>query len=274
MLPPLKGSISQSMLRPRLNYTRDGAPEISGIATTNKILLNKCAKPNQLPSLSDYGRTRANGTHMSTLDPSMRLLQGPPAMVMAGFEGGYSMNQKNLELARSKFLLDKLTNKLPADLRNRHKLPPLHGEHEVNQSVSEISERQQKKEEVADKDDEDTKKDVVQQKWSDLDKYIELLLDSKSEEETVFVYLNPNSKTNDPYDLEVSNYMEREQSKYYTLSGKGLTLYENDTPIEFLSLGQWLIERDSYNHIKELDFFKKFKKWKFMRMWKKTIKHQ
>jgi len=44
-------------------------------------------------------------------------------------------------------------------------------------------------------------------------------------------------------------------------------------PIEFLSLGQWLIERDSYNHIKELDFFKKFKKWKFMRMWKKTIKH-
>ena len=53
-----------------------------------------------------------------------------------------------------------------------------------------------------------------------------------------------------------------------------MTLYENDTPIEFLSLGQWLIERDSYNHIKELDFFKKFKKWKFMRMWKKTIKHQ
>jgi len=53
-----------------------------------------------------------------------------------------------------------------------------------------------------------------------------------------------------------------------------LTLYEQDTPIEFLSLGQWLIERDSYNHIKELNFFKKFKKWKFMRMWKKTIKHQ
>jgi dynein heavy chain, axonemal len=40
-----------------------------------------------------------------------------------------------------------------------------------------------------------------------------------------------------------------------------------------LSLGQWLIERDSYNHIKELSFFKKFKSWKFMRMWKKTIKH-
>ena len=72
----------------------------------------------------------------------------------------------------------------------------------------------------------------------------------------------------------VCSYDERNAQKYYTLSGKGLTLYENDTPIEFLSLGQWLIERDSYNHIKELDFFKKFKKWKFMRMWKKTIKHQ
>jgi dynein heavy chain len=33
-----------------------------------------------------------------------------------------------------------------------------------------------------------------------------------------------------------------------------------------------LIERDSYNHIKELSFFKKFKRWKFMRMWKKTVK--
>jgi dynein heavy chain len=98
-------------------------------------------------------------------------------------------------------------------------------------------------------------------------------LDAKSEEETVFVYLNPNLN-GDPYDLQVCQYKDREPQKYYTLSGKGLTLYENDTPIEFLSLGQWLVERDSYNHIKELDFFKKFKKWKFMRMWKKTIKHQ
>jgi hypothetical protein len=61
----------------------------------------------------------------SELDPNLRLLQGPPAMMMAGFEGGYSMNQKNLELARSKFLLDKLTNKLPLELRGKHRLPPL-----------------------------------------------------------------------------------------------------------------------------------------------------
>jgi len=60
------------------------------------------------------------------IDPSMRLLQGPPSMGMMSFEGGFSMNQKNLELARSKFLLDKLTGKLPPELRGKHgSLPSL-----------------------------------------------------------------------------------------------------------------------------------------------------
>jgi hypothetical protein len=191
-------------------------------------------------------------------------------MVMAGFEGGYSMNQKNLELARSKFLLDKLTGKLPPELRGgKMKLPPI----DDKDNVSRGSNRHLEKAEDQKEEEEEEKKEGAPQKWSDLDKYIELLLDSKSEEETVFVYLNPN-ENGDPYDLQVCVYQDRKIAKYYTLSGKGLTLYENDTPIEFLSLGQWLIERDSYNHIKEKDFFKKFKKWKFMRMWKKTIKHQ
>ena len=47
-----------------------------------------------------------------------KLLQGPPAVVYAGFEGGISISQKNLEQARSKFLMDKLTGKLPADLKS------------------------------------------------------------------------------------------------------------------------------------------------------------
>ena len=49
---------------------------------------------------------------MATLDTS-RIMGGPPSLVFAGFEGGASMSQKNLEQARSKFLLDKLTGKLP-----------------------------------------------------------------------------------------------------------------------------------------------------------------
>jgi hypothetical protein len=216
------------------------------------------------------------GQFGTEVDPNLRLLQGPPAMVMAGFEGGYSMNQKNLELARSKFLLDKLTNKLPQELRGKHKLPPLsESGREGPPSRGASSQKSAQKLGETQPEDEEPKADVVQQKWSDLDKYIELLLDSKSEEETVFVYLIPNPGNSDPYDLQVSGYTEcKLKSKYYTLSGKGLTYYENNIPIEFISLGQWLIERDSYNHIKELDFFKKFKKWKFMRMWKKTIKRQ
>jgi len=33
-----------SMLRPKLSQTRDG-PTVTGLASTNQILLNKCAKP-------------------------------------------------------------------------------------------------------------------------------------------------------------------------------------------------------------------------------------
>ena len=85
--------------------------------------------------------------------------------------------------------------------------------------------------------------DPGQQKWNDLDKYIDLLLDKTTEKEAIFVYLNENSNGN-PYDLMVTSYTERNLKKYYTLSSKGLTLCEHDSPVENLSLGQWLIERD------------------------------
>jgi hypothetical protein len=56
-----------------------------------------------------------------------------------------------------------------------------------------------------DEEDEESAKKAVDktkkpQQWSELDKFIELLLDSKSDEETVFLYLNPN-ESGDPYDL-------------------------------------------------------------------------
>jgi hypothetical protein len=175
-------------------------------------------------------------------------MAGPPSLVYAGFEGSASLSQKNLELARSKFLLDKITGKLPKELRSgkMKALPPIGGfdDAKSQQSASQSSIRKNEK------PSETVKPDVIygcghaEQKtepkvWSDLDKYIELLLDSKSEEETVFMYLLPNLVTGDPYDLQVTNYAEtRIHTKYYTLSGKGLTLYENqDTPVEFISLG-------------------------------------
>ena len=216
----------------------------------------------------------------------------------AGFEGGMSISLRNLEHARCKFLLEKLTGKLP-DTRSgmAQTLPPLKesnssSKHKRRPSAVSGSSKSglddstalqatktkggMKKVDFETKDGEGAGEALAKgeknAKWSDLDKYIELLLDNKSEEETVFVYLNQNTN-GDPYDLLVCSYADR-NSRCYTLSGKGLTYFENDNPIEFISLGQWLIERDSYNHIKDLPFFKKFKRWKFMRMWKKTIKRQ
>lgn len=58
--------------------------------------------------------------------------------------------------------------------------------------------------------------------WNELDKYIELLLDSKQTDESVFVYLVQNDENN-PYDLKVCAYQERKENKYYTLSSKGIT---------------------------------------------------
>ena len=46
--------------------------------------------------------------------------------------------------------------------------------------------------------------------WSELDKYIELLLDSKQTDQSVFVYLNPNANGN-PYDLQVCQYHDRNE---------------------------------------------------------------
>jgi len=47
--------------------------------------------------------------------------------------------------------------------------------------------------------------------WSELDKYIELLLDSKQTDQSVFVYLNPNSDSGNPYDLTVCQYHDRDE---------------------------------------------------------------
>jgi hypothetical protein len=47
--------------------------------------------------------------------------------------------------------------------------------------------------------------------------------------------------------MQVVSYFHLQKNKivnYYTLSSKGVTRYEKSTPIEFLSLGEWLKERD------------------------------
>jgi ribosomal protein L12E/L44/L45/RPP1/RPP2 len=216
-------------LVPTLRSSAAG-PQLVGMSSTNKILLNKGPRGNQLPPLSssmgDYNTAAASVGAMRNnfmgssenaygLD-NIRILQGPPAVSVTGFEGGYSLGQKNIEMARSKFLVDKLTGKLSGDLLKRRSrpatahpgaLPPRRPSQrsQVSAASSALAAKQRK-----DEDEEEEKvAPATNQKWSDLDKCIELLLDSKSEEETVFVYLNTNPNA-DPYDLLVANYQERE----------------------------------------------------------------
>ena len=81
----------------------------------------------------------------------------------------------------------------------------------------------------------------------------------------------------DPYDLQVVDYNTIEKKnqhykkEYYTISIKGLCHYVGGYPIEFISLANWLKERDDYDKIKALPFFNQFRKWKTLTMWKRNV---
>ena len=172
---------------------------------TGQLLNRKAA---QVAPLDPEYQARVQEQLSQTVDPS-KVMSGPPALVYAGFEGGASMSQKNLEQARSKFLLDKLTGKLPP-----RTLPPIdrgEGQRSTSDLIKGGSTAAKTKADteppnvVHNLRDENSKKPKKPQQWGELDKYIELLLDTRSEEETVFTYLRCMNK-NDPYDLEPCGY--------------------------------------------------------------------
>jgi hypothetical protein len=94
-----------------------GQPRMTG------QLLNT-RKSNQLAPLDNEYQEKISQQFAKThiMDPA-KIMSGPPSLVYAGFEGGASLSQQNLEKARSKFLVDKLTGKLPQ--RPPHLLEPL-----------------------------------------------------------------------------------------------------------------------------------------------------
>jgi hypothetical protein len=120
---------------------------------------------------------------------------------------------------------------------------------------------------------------------TELDLYIDLILKSNSNVDE-FIYLVPNKGSDDPYDLLLVDYNELEgktkkyrKSKgqndlkeYYTISMKGLCHYKNGKPVEFIGLSYWLKERETYDQIKSLEFFTKFRRWKTLKMWRKSCK--
>lgn len=96
-----------------------------------KSLLNQSKKaPMHVPPMDEATKNQINQRLNRSGMDAVKIMQGPPAMLYSGFEGGVSLSQKNLEQARSKFLLDKLTGKLPPEYRGgmSKQLPPLHGD--------------------------------------------------------------------------------------------------------------------------------------------------
>lgn len=111
-------------------------------------------------------------------------------------------------------------------------------------------------------------------KLKDIDGFIKLVKENRLSLQE-FIYLKKrNSAESDAYNLKVVNYsslVRKKQNNYYTLSCRGLTYFEKQVPVEFIYLGDWLRERDQYNVIKGLSFFRKFRKWKTLKKWGKLL---
>lgn len=134
------------------------------------------------------------------------------------------------------------------------------------------------------------KQSLAQNKWNDLDKLI-TLLQNQPDDDGYFIYLKP-SDIGDPYDLQpliepdqqnknqitgaISKKSSNQQKteKFFTLSKKGITTYVNDEPVEYITLTDWLIERNFYQQISDKRFFKQFRRWKIIRMWRRNILHK
>ena len=86
-----------------------------------------------------------------------------------------------------------------------------------------------------------------------------------------FVYFLPSNNEN-YYKLTPKTFNEIANKKtYYTLSSKGLTVYIDKKPREFIKLAEWMNERQRYDVIAEIPFFKNFKIWRIITMWRKNI---
>ena len=91
-----------------------------------------------------------------------------------------------------------------------------------------------------------------------------------------FVYLAPlktNSLAYNPYDLEVVNHSDIDESHFYTMSAAGVTHFI-DGQAEFTPLDQWEREYHLYNQIITLDVFRQYKLWKGFATWKKCVRQK
>ncbi|CAD8108771.1 unnamed protein product [Paramecium sonneborni] len=111
----------------------------------------------------------------------------------------------------------------------------------------------------------------------DVDAFIQMIKEHKLSQQEFMYLIKRKKHSNDAYNMRIVNYpyiQKHQLNNFYTLSAKGLTRYENNITIEFVSLNTWLEERDQFNAIKSLSFFKKFRKWKTLKKWQKILHYQ
>jgi len=78
----------------------------------------------------------------------------------------------------------------------------------------------------------------------------------------------------DPYNLEVVEYSYIDRSShFYTLSAKGVTMFDRNNHAEFTPLDQWLREYALFYKLLKIPFFARYRLWKIFKQWKTYIFH-
>ena len=136
-----------------------------------------------------------------------------------------------------------------------------------------LKENKENKEKNQEKNDENEEKPEMDEEDKNMDiinKFIREAFEGK-DYRTNFVYYLPSGKEN-YYDLKQADFNDISKEKvYYTLSAKGLTVYVEKKPKEFIKLSEWIIERQAYNFVSDISFFKNFKIWRILKLWRQNI---
>ncbi|KAJ3137918.1 Dynein heavy chain 6, axonemal [Physocladia obscura] len=93
-----------------------------------------------------------------------------------------------------------------------------------------------------------------------------------------FTYLVPkedglNNTIFNPYNLEFTDYLLLDKTRpYYTISLKGITCIDESSGFSnFTPLKQWLRERNLFNSLLKISFFKRYRLWKSFVVWKRNV---
>lgn len=183
------------------------------------------------------------------------------------------------DLKRSKYLVDKISGKFRIDKRYMNMVGPVKALTVKSSFPEEMGKTSTQQRSQTDEPliplNIGTKKNMLttcKRPASRIDKYIDLILKNVTNLDE-FIYLI-RVTDDDPYYLDVIDYEKikaNQIKEYYTISKKGLCHYDNGKPLEFIVLANWLKERETYDQIKSLTFFTKFRKWKTLKMWKKNV---